>query len=181
MNYLNCCNDDYLQHYGVPGMKWGVRRRTQLPTSNIRNRYDAAKANYKSAKKVYKKSFNEAYDKSMAAWSPSKKHRQENDARWEKAIKDADKANKAQNSYKKAKQERKYAINKTYADINKKASFGERFIYNDATRKKAAKYIVDNNMSVADANKRAKKDAWVNSAIIGGAIGAISVASLYKR
>ena len=36
-------------------------------------------------------------------------------------------------------------------------------------------------MSMSDANKRAKKDAWVNTAILGGAIGAATVASLYAQ
>ena len=50
----------------------------------------------------------------------------------------------------------------------------------EATRKKAAKYIVDNNMSVAEATKKAKGEAWRNSAALVGAYAAVTVASLYK-
>lgn len=39
-------------------------------------------AGYKTAKKEYNKSFNRAYNKAAAAYSPFKKHRQANDERW---------------------------------------------------------------------------------------------------
>ena len=173
---------DELMHYGVPGMKWGHRK--ALPTSSIRQRFDSAKSNYKSAKKAYNKAFNKAsnYSSNHAIGQfTNKKKVAEADKRWNDAINKADKVNKAQAEYKKAKQARKSAIKNTYKSIDKKTSFGERLVYNDATRKKAAKYVVDNNMSLADANKRAKKDAWINTAIIGGAIGAASIASIYMN
>lgn len=184
MNELNCLNEDYLQHYGVLGMKWGVRRRTQLPTSSTRKKYDDTKVNYKAAKKAYNKAFNKASNYSSAhaigQWT-NKKKSAEADKRWDDAINKADAVNKAKTQYKQAKQERKQKIKDTYEDISKKSTFGERLVYNDATRKKAAKYVVDNNMTVADANKKAKQNAWVNTAFIAGAMGAMTVASLYKR
>ena len=53
-------------------------------------------------------------------------------------------------------------------------------VYNDATRKKAAKYVVDKNMSVADATKKAKGDAWRNTAAMLAVYGAVTVYGLKK-
>lgn len=51
--------DGELMHYGVKGMKWGVRR--ARPQTAV----DSARANYKTAKKEYNKSFNKAYNLSL--------------------------------------------------------------------------------------------------------------------
>lgn len=92
--------NDSLYHYGVKGMKGGVRK-YQSASKNL----DEKKAAYKQANKEYKKSFNKAYNRAIAGWSPVKKHRQNNDARWEDAAAKADKANKAKADYKAAKKE----------------------------------------------------------------------------
>lgn len=86
---------------------------------------------------------------------------------------------KAKTSYKQAKHERKAKIKDTYKDINKNASVKEKIMYNNATRKKAAMYVVDNNMSVDQAKKRANKLALRNTAVLFGAYGSITVANLY--
>lgn len=166
---------DELYHHGVKGMKWGVRKKR--PESKIASDVRRTKEAYKKANKEYKKSFNKAYDKSAAAYSPLKKHRKENDARWDDAFNKADAANKAQAAYKQAKKTRKEALKSTTKQLNKEASFLDKMTYNDATRKKAAKYIVDNDMSVADATKKAKGEAWRNTAIFIAGYGAIAVAS----
>lgn len=87
-----------LQHYGVKGMKWGVRK-AQKEYAEL----DRRKAAYTQAKKAYNKSFNKAYNRSAASLSPFKKHRQANDARWADAFKKADAMNKAKQSYKEQK------------------------------------------------------------------------------
>lgn len=57
---------------------------------------------------------------------------------------------------------------------------GEKLTYNNATRKKAAKYVVDNGMTVEQAKSRANKDAIRNTGAILAVYGTVAVASLYK-
>lgn len=158
-------------------MKWGVRKK-QLPTSSARNKVDSARAEYKSAKKAYNKSFSKAYNRSLGAYSPSKKQRQRNDERWNKAYDDANKLDSAKTAYKNAKRERKTAIRNTYRNIDRNTSFAEKLVFNDATRKRAAKYVVDNDMTVAQATKKAKGDAWRNTAGFMAAYGAITLGAM---
>lgn len=179
-----------ITHYGVKGMKWGVRRYMNAdgsltPAGKKRYGDDSvgrAKLAVKSAKKEYKKSFNKASNYSSlhpVSQFVGKKAKAESDRRWEDTIDKADNLNKAKSDYKQVKAERRANINKTYREINDRASLGERLIYNEATRKKAAKYVVDKNMSLDDAVKRANNDAKRNTAIILGVYGSIALASLY--
>jgi hypothetical protein len=177
-------DDGELYHYGVKGMRWGHRKASQpqLSTSRIREKYDSAKSDYKNAKKEYNRAFNKSYNytnRHPIGQFVSKKISAESDKRWEDAVNKADNLRTKKSEYKQIKSERKKAIKSTYKDMQKKASFGEKFMYNDATRKKAAKYVVDNDMSMAEASKRAKSDAKKNTAIILAAYGAVTVSSLY--
>lgn len=98
-----------LTHHGIRGQKWGVRRfqnKDGSLTNAGKKRYDndnndlaTKKAAYKTAKKEYNKSFDKAYNRAIAAWSPIKKHREANDARWEDAINKADAFIKAKSEY----------------------------------------------------------------------------------
>lgn len=179
MNYIiTRANPDELYHFGVKGMKWGHRK--SLPTSSLLNQVDSAKTTYKNAKKAYNKSFNDAYKHRAEAYSFSKERRKANDARWAKNYVDANKLDSAKADYKKAKLERKQKIKNTYKSLNKSASLGEKLTYNNATRKKAAKYVVDNGMTVEQAKSRANKDAIRNTGAILAAYGTVAVASLYK-
>lgn len=172
--------NEELMHYGVKGMRWGHRK--ALPESDVARNVRTAKQRYRDANRTYSKSFDKAYNKSIAAYSPLKKHRQANDARWDDAFKKGQKAEAAKAAYKEAKRTRKNAIKSTHNKLERAASLGERLTYNSATRKKAAKYIVDNNMSVAEATKKAKKEALRNTAIaIVGAAGAITLSSLMSK
>lgn len=102
-HHVMAARDDELMHYGVPGMKWGRRK---APTTS----YGNARAAYKSAKKAYNKSFNNAYYKNHQTYSLSKKKRQASQARWEDAADKAVALGDAKRAYKQAKQERKQAI-----------------------------------------------------------------------
>lgn len=175
--------ENYLAHYGVKGMKWGVRRAPQLPTSDTRKRFDSAKADYKSAKKAYNKSFNKAYNYSQMhaiGQYVNKNKKAESNKRWNDAYDRAVDMNNAKAQYKQAKTERKQQIKNAYKDVQKNASLGNKLMYNDATRKKAAKYMVDNNMSMKDATARANSDAKRNTAVILAAYGGVMAATLYK-
>lgn len=169
---------DELCHYGVPGMKWGVRKK--YPESEIASNYRNAKATRKSAKKAYNKSFNKAYNKAHQVYSLSKKKREANDKRWEDVYDKLDALDKAKADYNQAKTARKNAIKSTTRQINKNASLSNKLIYSDATRKKAAKYVVDNNMSVSEATKKAQGDAWRNTAAFVAGYAAIGAAVIYK-
>lgn len=166
--------EDYLEHFGVKGMKWGVRKQKVLN----------AKSEYKKARKAYNKSYNKAYNYSANhpySQFVTKKGRAESENRWEQASPDADRYNSAKSAYKSAKRERKNAIKDTYKGINKNTSFYEKVMFDDATRKRAAKYVVDNDMSVSEATAKAKGDAVRNTAILLAAYGAVSVASRIRN
>lgn len=175
--------NEELQHYGVKGMKWGVRKaREPLATSSTRKNYDSAKSNFRMARKAYNDAYNSAHNYSSrhpVSQFTSKKKSAEANRRWDDAIDKANALDKAKSTYKQAKSERKQQINKTYREINKNTKLSDKVLYNDATRKKMAKYMVDNNMTLSEANKRAKSDAIRNTAVILAAYGTVTAAALY--
>lgn len=87
-----------LQHYGVKGMKWGVRK-AQKEYAEL----DRRKAAYKKAKQDYNTAYNKAYNRSAGALSPFKKHRQNAEKRWQDAATKAEKLNAAEKAYKEQK------------------------------------------------------------------------------
>lgn len=91
-------NDDVLMHYGVKGMRWGVRRRSQETLD--------ARAAYKQAKKDYSKAYDDAYKYSQRhpiGQLISKKKKAESNRRWDDAMSKAADLNKAKDAYKQSK------------------------------------------------------------------------------
>lgn len=78
----------------------------------------------------------------------------------------------------KAKNDNKLKVQQTYDHLNERASKKENFWYNNATRKKAAKYIVNNNITIEQATKKAQGDAKRNIAAMLAIYGSITMAEL---
>lgn len=98
------------------------------------------------------------------------------------ADKHVSKANKI-NASTKAKIDKvtkKEAIKNTYKDIQKNASKKDKFMYNNATRKLAAKYVVNNKMTLEEANKKAKSTANRNTAIFVALYAGNMAYNIYK-
>ena len=93
--YAGMYDDACLMHYGVKGMKWGVRRRSEA--------YTTARANYKSAKKDYNKAARVYNRGSRHANRLSAKRRARNHARYNDMLQKADRFTKAEREYKQVK------------------------------------------------------------------------------
>ena len=88
-----------LQHYGVKGMKWGVRK-----ARDEYKKLDQLKGQYKHAKKAYDRSFQYAYSRNHPA-ALNRAKRAQNDARWNDAMRDAKRLEKTKKAYKEQKKE----------------------------------------------------------------------------
>lgn len=178
----------YLAHHGVKGQKWGIRRyqdkngsttklgrhRYYSEKSDIKKRVETTKAAKKAANKEYSKSFNKAYNYSnlhpISQFNKKSKHYAESDKRWYDVHDKVNKLDAANKAYKDAKRARVMKTRDIYADINtNKTSFKDRIMYNEATRRRAAQIMTDyKDVSYEQAMASAKKEAWRNTAIIGG-------------
>ena len=106
----NNFNRDELYHYGVKGMKWGVHRSRNSGGSTGQKRrteVDAAKSDYKNAKRAYSKAFDKAFNRGGSALSPFKRERDANDRRWQDVDKKAAQVRDAKAKYKQAKADQK--------------------------------------------------------------------------
>ena len=102
---------------------------------------------------------------------------QDVNARFEKLLSDKNKNDAAKKADKAARRDN---IKLTQKEITDAASRADKFIYNESTRKKAAKYVVDRNMTVTEATKKAKGDAWRNTAALVAVYGGYTLYNLKK-
>lgn len=151
---------DYLEHHGILGQKWGVRRyqnpdgsltsagkkrylgeRTDdMMIESARKRVEKAKANVESFEPIRK---NGAYNKNgQQVMTPEDVER----AR-DKSVKKQQKA------------EKNLAIQEKTKELQEETSPLERAIFNRNVRQLAAHYVVNKNMSMEDARKKANRQA----------------------
>lgn len=165
----NYIHTDELTHHGVVGMKWGIRR------------YQDRSGNYTPAgKKRYLKDKTAPIQRDIDSFKNFKNGVKDKTGKQilsKKDVADIVSGLKDVKSKKEAKLSRKYDIATTHQYINRQKSLKDKLIYNDAVRKKAAKYVVDKNMSVADATKKAKSDARRNTAALLAVYGAVTIAT----
>lgn len=90
-------------------------------------------------------------------------------------------AEKAKERKKASKAKEKQKVKAAYKEINKQTSFPEKLVYNKETRRKAASYVVYNNMTVSKAREKARGDANKNTAVFMSAVAAISVSALMAK
>ena len=193
-----------LYHYGVKGMKWGHRKRADLEkqagTFRASNGMKVAPSKNAYVRTMRNVVANRGVEKATRAFYRADSKRRHADtltnridtAKGEQRIHKESQALREYNAHIKDlkkgtgtkhldKAVRKNKIDDAYEKIESASSRMDRFIYSEGTRKKAAKYVVDNNMSVADATKKAKGVALRNTAAMVGVYGAITVASLYAK
>lgn len=193
---------DYLMHYGVKGMKWGHRKsraelEKQAGTFTASNGMKVAPSKNAYVRTMRKVAANRGVEKlSSASYRAGIKKRnadtlsnREQFVKGEKQIRKESQALREYNAHIKDlkkgtgtknldKAVRKNKVDDAYEKVQSASTRMDRALWSDATRKKAAKYMVDNNMSMKDANKKAKKVAIRNTAIFLGAYGAMSYAQM---
>lgn len=99
-------HSDILAHYGVKGMKWGVRKKRRSIPKNVREaraNLDAAKANKKAARKAW----NKAYRKGTSIRGA---YGRNSDANAREMVRTAKASAKADRAYKTAKQRYKKSL-----------------------------------------------------------------------
>lgn len=170
---------DYLAHHGIRGQKWGVRRFENANgtlTAAGKARYDDGKVSAKeknafSAKATAYKALGGMH-KFNAALHPGKKGKALAEAAGRVADREAAKA-QAQANAKKA------AYKENLRKVNDASDLKDKLIYNDATRKKAAKLMTKNkNMTLEQARKEANTQAWKNTAAILAVSGILSYTAI---
>ena len=188
-------SDEELAHHGIKGQKWGVRRFEKADgtltsagkkrygdTSDLYNNVKTTKANVKSATESYNKAFNKAYkDSSRLTSHLSKKGRDRQTKEWEDTWNKSSAYDSAKSAHKEAKKAYKDQYKKNLEETRSKATRSDKLIYNDATRKRAAKLMTKyKDMSYEKATQASQKEAIRNTAFILSAYGAFTAYSLYR-
>lgn len=180
--------DDCLEHHGIKGQKWGVRRFESANghlTAAGKKRYEDGKVSSKeknafSVKAAGHKALAKVYEINEKTYSKSNKTLSSmNKAAKTQQLKKADAAQKEANAKRDAKEAYREKYNENLAKTRQNATTADKLIFNDATRKRAAKIMTDyKDVSVADAQKQANKEALRNTAILLGGYGAVALGAV---
>ena len=191
---------DYLEHYGVPGQRWGVRNYQNADgslTSKGRQHYDVGdgrggrnalslRAGYNRAMAKamdinanYYSKRNGRYAQQMSGIQRAAAQRTRKDA--ERYQREANKKAQERLDSRNARLDKRQAINSKTNDLYNSASTLEKLIYNKKTYESMAKKMLDKNMTYSEASKSAKKEAIRNTAIFLAAFGALEVGVLAKQ
>lgn len=189
-------DDDTLQHHGIKGQKWGVRRFQNTDgslTSKGKSRYGDTSDLYKAKKSARSEAIQSRRERMKARMEfgralhdePSKlketrdfqnKMLVKKSDDWDKSIA---KSKEKQQAYKDAKKAYNDEYKKNLEETRSKATLKDKLLYNDATRNRAAKLMTKyKDMSYEKATKTAQKEANRNTAIVLGAYGAVAVGAL---
>ena len=190
-----------LYHYGVKGMKWGVRKRVEEPEKfKASNGMTVARSKNAYVRGLRKVASNRAvndfavatYRNSMARNHADTVTNRLETAKGEQRMRKEAQAVREYNAHVKDlkrgtgtkyldREVRKNKIDDAYEKVKSSSSTVNRMVFNDSVRRQAAKYMVDNNMSMKEATKKANKNAAIQTAAILAVNGAFTVAELYAK
>ena len=162
-------NNNELYHHGIKGQKWGVRR--------FQNEDGSVTA--KGAKRYYDGDIQgtggktgpggAGKHKELSARQKANKKMVDEAIREHEQMKAAKAAAKA--AKKQAKAEKKARIKENTKQINDSRKVHEKLIYGKDIWKDAAKRMEKENISMDQAVKDAKYNAWINTAAVTAAMG----------
>lgn len=163
--------NEYLQHHGIKGMRWGHRKTYSKMYQNM----IAAKKQKKQDYIDYYTKCYQWYERASNPFAATKSGRDKTEILANQMETALNKYLESKSRYKDIKKEYENQIKSAYKDINSKTSIGGKMLFGSATRKQAAKYIVNNNMSVADAKKKANEKAIRNTLTLLSTVGGLAV------
>ena len=145
-----------MYHYGVKGMKWGVRRKKAYA------QVKSTRKNYKAAKNQYKKDYKKAYNYSKSP-KLTKAGKAKRDALWDNATASAKNANAAKEKYKSTRENYKNSNYARSPKANRAILYGSAAV---ATAGIAAAMILASPSNVAKGKKVV--DSIITSAKLAG-------------
>ena len=169
--------NDELMHYGRKGMKWGEHiygkkypaSETRRQVESSKQNYESSKQNYKTAKRKFDRSYNEAQSYSSrypVTQYTKKSRREESNALWKQVDKDRAEKRASKQAYKDAKSQYKTAKDNRKDEINRTS---RNLVLDNDVDPKASRYIaknlVDNNMTLEEAEKKYKTERTRNTMI----------------